>query len=198
MSTRRRWFHHDGFTLIELMTVMCIIGILVGVSIVVYSRSIERAKAVEGEMAVREIDRLQATYYAQHHQYTDNLNLLGFSLSGGLKYHTLNVSVGAENNPVRYAVVATPTERQATEGWVLRRYLDGSITMDRVPVDDSSGGVLVGDPLVGSLAPSNLPVPTGPKVVQTPNSTGLPAGADGGSGAGSGTGGTGGGGPGGP
>lgn len=176
----------------ELMTVVCVVAILVGLASFFYSRSMARAKAVEGELAVREVDRLEAIYHALHQRYTDDLTTLGFAMIGGLKYYTVNVGVGSAHSPLNYVVVATPNADPTADGWVLRKYQDGTTTVDQVAPGELSGGSA--DDLADGALPASRAAPsTGPKSVFIPNSTGPPGTSENGGGAGGGAPGQGGG-----
>ena len=63
--SRSVWMH--GFTLIELMIVVAIIGILAGVAIPAFMKYIRRSKTVEATMNLRKIfDSAVSYYYAEH------------------------------------------------------------------------------------------------------------------------------------
>ena len=56
----------DGFTLIEVMLVLALVGILVSVTTVSYDHFLTKAKSVEGEIVVHEIERLESLYHASN------------------------------------------------------------------------------------------------------------------------------------
>ncbi len=152
-------------TLIELMVVVCILGILAGVAMVVHHRSLDRARAVEGEMALREVDRLQLAYMSQHHRYADDLNALGFALSGTLKYHRMAIAASPDPTRLGYVTVAIPLDGAVGKGWVLRRFPDNTTTVDRVPMDTSGRTGAGSDPLAEAMGTSGPPPSSGAKVV---------------------------------
>src|SRR2546425_4627398 len=59
-----------GFTLIELMIVVAIIGILAAVAIPAFMKYIRRAKTVEATMNVRKLFDSSVAYYEGEHAYT--------------------------------------------------------------------------------------------------------------------------------
>jgi prepilin-type N-terminal cleavage/methylation domain-containing protein len=126
----------DGFTLIELMIVVAILGILVSVATVSYNHFVIKAKTVEGEMVVHEVDRLEDLYHASNDAYTDNLADLGFAMAGTLKYYTPEVRMGSATDKISYQVRALPVAASATAAWLLTSYRDGSVQVDRIPVSD--------------------------------------------------------------
>ena len=126
----------DGFTLIELMIVVAILGILVSVATVSYNHFVIKAKSVEGEIVVHEIERLEYLYHASNYVYTDSLIDLGFAMTGTLKYYTPEVRKGAVTDKISYQVRALPVTVSATDSWLLTSYRDGSVQVDRIPVSD--------------------------------------------------------------
>jgi len=125
-----------GFTLIELMIVVAILGILVSMAIVSYNHFVVKAKAVEGEIMVHEVERLEHLYHTANHVYTDSLADLGFTMTGTLKYYTPEVRMGSATDKISYQVRALPGTASGTDAWLLTRYRDGSLQVDRIPVND--------------------------------------------------------------
>jgi prepilin-type N-terminal cleavage/methylation domain-containing protein len=126
----------DGFTLIELMIVVAILGILVSVATVSYNHFVIKAKTVEGEVVIHEVDRLEDLYHASNDGYTDSLADLGFPMTGTLKYYTPEVRMGFATDKISYQVRALPVAASATDAWLLTSYRDGSVQVDRIPVSD--------------------------------------------------------------
>jgi type IV pilus assembly protein PilE len=126
----------DGFTLIELMIVVAILGILVSVATVSYNHFVIKAKTVEGEVVVHEVERLEDLYHASNEAYTDSFADLGFTMTGTLKYYTPEVRMGSATDKISYQVRAVPISASATEAWLLTSYRDGSVQVERIPVSD--------------------------------------------------------------
>jgi type IV pilus assembly protein PilE len=122
--------------MIELMIVVAILGILVSVATVSYNHFVIKAKAVEGESVVHEVERLEHLYHASNHAYTDSLPDLGFAIIGTLKYYTPEVRMGSATDKINYQVRALPGTASGTDAWLLTNYRDGSVQVDRIPVND--------------------------------------------------------------
>lgn len=136
MYRHSRMQRPNGFTLIELMVVAAVLGILVSFATVSYRHFVIKAKSVEGEFLVHEIERLQRLYHASNHTYTDSLTDLGFAMTGNLKYYTPQVRMGGGSEKMSYQVRALPVAASATDSWLLTTYRDGSMQVDLVPVSD--------------------------------------------------------------
>jgi prepilin-type N-terminal cleavage/methylation domain-containing protein len=126
----------DGFTLIELMIVVAILGILVSVATVSYNHFVIKAKTVEGEIVVHEVERLETLYQVSNHTYTDSFTDLGFVMIGALKYYTPEVRMGYPTDKISYQVRALPGTASGTDAWLLTSYRDGSVQVDRIPVSE--------------------------------------------------------------
>jgi type IV pilus assembly protein PilE len=151
MCRHRRLQSPDGFTLIELMTVVAILGILVSVATVSYNQFVVKAKTVEGEIVVHEVERLEYLYHASNEAYTTSFADLGFAMTGALKYYTAQVRMGSATDPMSYQVRASPVTASATDAWLLTSYRNGSVQVDRVPASDLS--VFASVRYMGNAAP---------------------------------------------
>ena len=125
-----------GFTMVEVMIVVAILGVLVAVATFSYNHFVIKAKAVEGELVVYEVDRLESVYHVANQAYTDNFTNLGFSMAGTLKYYTPEVRMGSATDKMSYQVRAVPIATSGTDAWLLTSYRDGSVQVDRIPAKD--------------------------------------------------------------
>ncbi len=61
--------NRKGFTLIELMTVVIIVGILAAISIPIFRAQVKKARAAEGAALLGSVLTGQRVYYAEHTSY---------------------------------------------------------------------------------------------------------------------------------
>jgi len=72
MRKKKMW--KKGFTLIELMTVVIIVGILASAAVPIYKGQIRRAIASEGEALLGSVRTAELVYYSEHNSYLDVSN----------------------------------------------------------------------------------------------------------------------------
>ena len=89
----------SGFTLIEMMIVVAIVGILAAISYPSYRDYVERAGRADGKAKLLEIMQAQERFYSQNQTYTANLG------AGGLGYGVAaNAAVASDEG--RYNITA--------------------------------------------------------------------------------------------
>ena len=132
--------NEKGFTLVELMIVVVIIGILASIAIPKFSSMIGKAKTTEAKQILKQIVNLEVTYYYKTSAYFpfDNVSApeIDFELPAGAKF------------AYKFEVVAGTGVATATE--ILDLNGDGDVTdgltldTDNVQavVDDGSGTLL--------------------------------------------------------
>jgi len=74
-----------GFTLIELMVVVIIVGILAAVAIPLYRANVRKAMASEGAALLGAVLTAERVYYAEHNTYTTSITDVSTT---GNKYFT--------------------------------------------------------------------------------------------------------------
>jgi type IV pilus assembly protein PilE len=89
----------QGFTMIELMIVMAIIGILAAIAFPSYQNYVLRSGRADGQAKLMEILQAQERFYSQNQTYTANLG------AGGLGYGVAaNAAVASDER--RYNISA--------------------------------------------------------------------------------------------
>jgi len=69
-----------GFTLIEVLVVVLIIGILTSVALPQYQKSVMRSRFAQMLVASNAIFKAQNVYYSTHHKYAETMDELDISL----------------------------------------------------------------------------------------------------------------------
>jgi type IV pilus assembly protein PilA len=92
-----RNFNQKGFSLIELMIVVAIIGILAAIAIPNYQRFQLKAKQSEAKAGLSGVYTTEKAFQAEYSAYSTRFNQMGYSPDGRLNY---NVGFGADFNNV--------------------------------------------------------------------------------------------------
>ncbi len=106
--------NHTGFTLIELMVTVIIIGIIAAIALPSYQEQVRKTRRVNAQS-----DLLELASYMERY-YTENFTYAGASLpfdespkSGdGTKYYDLSI---AASNATSYRLAATPKNAQSDD-----------------------------------------------------------------------------------
>jgi prepilin-type N-terminal cleavage/methylation domain-containing protein len=112
-----------GYTLIELVIVLLLIGILSSMAISTYRMMINKARMTQAKTVLHHLTKTEAIYYSDHDRYTDNVFLLDFD---PVKYPFYQVSVVLDNDAKNYTGIATGVGPMTGDWW--------TITSDGVPV----------------------------------------------------------------
>ena len=84
--------NRKGFTLVEVLIVVIIIGILAAIGIPQFAASIEKAKGGEARAGLGHIQTAEKVYYAENETYTTTLSSLDISLTQ--RYWAFTITTG--------------------------------------------------------------------------------------------------------
>lgn len=98
----------SGFTLIEVMVVVIIVGILASIAYPGYQEHVRRANRAEGQAFLQDVAARQERYFSQNNSYITDIGDIGkMGLNNGSSEtgkYTLNISATD-----RYTLTAAPT-----------------------------------------------------------------------------------------
>lgn len=100
-------YRQNGFTLIEVMITVVIIGILASIAYPSYQEFVKRGNRTEGQAFLSEVAARQERYYAQNHAYITDIGKL--NLKNGDKSETgkYELSIAANAGDGGYTLTAT-------------------------------------------------------------------------------------------
>ena len=99
-----------GFTLIELIVVIAIIGILVAVSLPAYRRSTQKANRADAKITMTRLATLEERFYFRENNYTGNFADI---VSGA----TANMPINSDSG--YYSIALAVTGGAAATGWTM-------------------------------------------------------------------------------
>ena len=85
----------NGFTLVELMVVVIIVGILASVAVPIYRSNVRKAMASEGAALLGAVMTAERVYYAENAQYSTSITDVS---AAGNKYFTSFTVSAADAN----------------------------------------------------------------------------------------------------
>ena len=94
-----------GFTLIEVMISVVIVGILLAIAIPNYSDYVKRGARTEAKTALLDIANKQEQFYVDNHQYTATLSNLGVAATSETGLYSISVTTASSDT--EFTVTAT-------------------------------------------------------------------------------------------
>ncbi len=116
MTTKMNFFNKKGFTLIELMIVVAIIGILAAIAIPNFMNYQCKAKQSEAKSNLGTIRTNQEAYRAEYDTYKDALPAIGFATSGNTRY---TYSTTGTTTGFTATATSTTVKTGATDTWTM-------------------------------------------------------------------------------
>jgi type IV pilus assembly protein PilA len=150
-----------GFTLIELMIVVAIIGILAALAIPNFIRFQARSKQSEVKANLKSLFTAERSYYQEHDMYSECIKKMGFNPERGNRYHyVVNGTANAEACTTAETRAIAAGTNAATDGAVLADTFkhgtgagitaaNGAVTVAYVPTPPAGSGIVFLANLVG-------------------------------------------------
>ncbi len=120
-----------GFTLVELMIVVMVIGILATLAIYEYRHMVNKARMTQAQVILKHLQTAQETIREDIGRYTTDLRVLGYD---PLRYTYYVVSVTVDNTGNDFLGVATGIGPMTGDRW--------TITKDGVPTQDNAAKLM--------------------------------------------------------
>ena len=110
-------FHNRGFTIIELMIVVVVIGVLAAIALPAYQNYAKQARRADAKTSLFEVQLAMEKYRANNSTFTTNMTDLGYPGATNQQskegYYILDIPSAAAAST--YTITADPTGIQAND-----------------------------------------------------------------------------------
>jgi type IV pilus assembly protein PilE len=107
-----------GFSLLELMIVVAIVGILAAIAFTLYSAQVQKARRTDARTAVLDLAGREERFLSVANSYSQTPADLGYAAFGvpvGSGYYQLGVTINAPATPPSYVITATAINQQLAD-----------------------------------------------------------------------------------
>lgn len=121
-----------GFSLIELMIALAIMGILVAVAMPSYQSYVRKGRRADAQQFMLNLAQLNQRYFLDNRSFTNTVSTLATTPTSVSSYYTITITVDA-GPPATFSIAAAPTGGQASDSC-------GTLTITSANVKSSSSG----------------------------------------------------------
>ncbi len=123
MQTRHTGKNTRGFTLIELVIAITIIGLLAAIAIPAYNNSMTKTRRADGQSALMDIMAKQERYFTENNTYTTNLSVLPADTTSPEGFYNITAAPCGSGIDACVELTATPPASSP-------QFKDGPLTLD--------------------------------------------------------------------
>lgn len=98
-----------GFTLVELMIVVAIIGVLVTVGVPTFKKMVQKAKKSEAKVSLGALHTVENAFFSEYGAFGSNIGAVGFALDGASATRTYHVGFGTGSCDDASKITLAPT-----------------------------------------------------------------------------------------
>jgi type IV pilus assembly protein PilE len=132
LPSGRGWKSVQGFTLIELMIVVLIVGVLAAVAVPSYQKYTRKAHRTEAETFMMTLAQLEQQYFLDSRTYASTIAALNTTTPTSVQSN-YTLSITPQGTPPGFTISATPQGGQAADEC-------GTLMIDNNAVKTSSSG----------------------------------------------------------
>lgn len=101
------WGQQSGFSLIEMMIVLAIVGILSAMAFPIYKGTILKIRRTEAKVALLNLATKMEHYYLYHHSRYSEVSLQKLGVMNKTEHHYYKLLINASDD--HYELIAIPT-----------------------------------------------------------------------------------------